>query len=689
MVPDLGEDDGDDEDKKGADAAESIPDDQDLPDVDFHDDAADRDFEGETASTTDLEMPPAPTAGTVEEPHAPTTPTVDEPTPTATSGACGSAPPMRGVEQACGSAPPTTFQSHSGALSERANRSAALWMSDKLRAVILSMAFDRRPRGAIRVALCTTVFRRSHQFQDALPLNLDLLRPWQDTLSWYVAIFQDPDGEGAALVAWVLATFQDELRSGFLVLGAPFMRYWHCPVAKNTAHVFAVSFEQEVEDLSKVMLVNLDCDNLVGPNFVQSLLDVVSEKGVTRGLLIDWHGSDAGLTGRMCQSAATLKEINGFDEDLMPSGYQDIDIRNRVCALAKQLTGSTLVRHVRDVTATGGAIPNDPGNLKNSLGAAKVRFVDPRHAGMSWGAMNTLSTTIARRKSGVLRNQGREFASLGVACPRVKAGDLGPAPSEPQQQACSSAPPPAPAAESQPAPAAESQASSSAPPPLPPKPSRPPPRPPSPPAPPPPAPPPPPRPAPAPVPPPPSRPRQASASVASCGLEVLPLLHPTTPRIRSSATAAAILRFIRQVCLAIGRDQPNISLDCRPFTDPNRPRGGVNHIGTHPNNMEQFVWHPRFEPWIQETKRLIYQVLRVGGTPCIMTFCNKGRHRSVSAARIVVECLLADNVRISSLEHLSENLWHRGTCDNCIECRTPHTRRDAALARALQAWASA
>ncbi len=564
-----------------------------------------------------------------------------------------------------------------------ANRTAAMWMPDHLHAALsLASLDDRRPVQQIRVAFCTTVFRRSRQFRDALPLNLDLMYPWRDSVSWYVALFQDPAGEGAELLAWVQDTFQDAIAKGLLVLGAPIMEYWQCPVAKNTAHVFAVAVETEMStDLNKLMLVNLDCDNLLGPGFVQSVLSCVAHVTNTRGLFISWQGKDAGLTGRMCQSAATLMEINGFNESLLPSGSQDVEVKERVVALHEQLYGYKHQRRIRDVTATGGAIPNDPTNLKNSLGNEKVKFVDPRYAGMSWGSMNAKSWAICRQqaKSGNLRrNLTKAFEDLGVPCPRV--------PPRARPTARGGAPP---SGRTLPRARLVAAARGSAPPPSaggpgPARPSRPlrmPPRPP-------------PskpclrRPV-APAAPPSEPPRQCT--VSSCGLRALRAQFPRVAKLHPAPRGhnpgdPVIAAYIAALFAAAGLATPNVVVDCRKFADPNRERGGVNHVGTHVRNLRRFVDHPLFAGWLRGMKQRIFAQYRRGNVPRIMTVCNMGRHRSVSAALLLAECLTADGFQLLLLEQVSQPMWPRGTCDNCLECRAPSEAKDDVFRRALTMW---
>jgi hypothetical protein len=92
---------------------------------------------------------------------------------------------------------------------------------------------------------------------------------------------------------------------------------------------------------------------------------------------------------------------------------------------------------------------------------------------------------------------------------------------------------------------------------------------------------------------------------------------------------------------------------CR-FYDPNRSRG-VNHLGFHPDNIKAFVQNDKFKPFLQTAlnkldnaaKHIKNQesfTCRSAGCSfdprvvCV-TYCNRGRHRSVSASEVLQEVL--------------------------------------------------
>ena len=76
--------------------------------------------------------------------------------------------------------------------------------------------------------------------------------------------------------------------------GMPLLKYWHASIAKNTAHIAAVqSFGRDT------LLVNLDGDQLVPPEFVESCATAFSRSRDMEGLLVACKGCHGPLTGRL------------------------------------------------------------------------------------------------------------------------------------------------------------------------------------------------------------------------------------------------------------------------------------------------------------------------------------------------------------------------------------------------------
>jgi len=128
---------------------------------------------------------------------------------------------------------------------------------------------------------------------------------------------------------------------------------------KNTAHICA----------NEDIVVNLDCDNLVGPQFVE---DVV-QNFVDGYTVVHYHDSD-GTCGRIVCKRKQFHELRGYDEDAYPMGAQDSDLLLRLRALPG-------VSFRRRSLPFSGAIPNDR--------TLKASCVDPTNR-LRWGQMDAL-----------------------------------------------------------------------------------------------------------------------------------------------------------------------------------------------------------------------------------------------------------------------------------------------------------
>ena len=97
---------------------------------------------------------------------------------------------------------------------------------------------------------------------------------------------------------------------------------WHASVAKNTSHLVAMTGTNK--DLSKVLLANLDNDNLVG----NSYLGAVAQAAIS--CKQSWHGQacpavscgTGSLTGRLAYWALDFVALGGYDQEqgICPSG---------------------------------------------------------------------------------------------------------------------------------------------------------------------------------------------------------------------------------------------------------------------------------------------------------------------------------------------------------------------------------
>jgi len=241
-------------------------------------------------------------------------------------------------------------------------------------------------RPAFTLALCVTSFNRLWQLRRALPLNLMHCWRHRDWVRFHVVDFGSTDGS----LKFVQDRCHAAMRSGMLRLyHTDQLPFWHASVAKNTAHLCAD------EDI----LVNLDGDNLVGPHFVE---DVVQH--FINGYTVLQYHTTRGTCGRIACTREQFHYLRGYDEDAHPMGAQDTDLVLRLCAMQK-------ASFRRRYLPSSGAIPNDNKLKVACCSAGKT---------LRWGQMDTLNQQIfrQRRESGQLvRNLHRPC--LGVAVQEV------------------------------------------------------------------------------------------------------------------------------------------------------------------------------------------------------------------------------------------------------------------------------
>ncbi len=200
-----------------------------------------------------------------------------------------------------------------------------------------------------------------------------------------VLFFHETDAED---LRWVLATFADYIRLGFLHVGRtnPATPYFHASVCKNAAHRFALesllddaNAYNETVKLQEVVVLSLDADNVASLQFMESLIRKAEAMGpldVIRG-----SGDDGGVTGRIASFAELWIALGGYDEGMAPSGFQDIDLVLRV-----KLGGGKAHDFKRDGSA-GWSIRNNLAERKRRP-RDKVTNVNPAYAELRWDAMN-------------------------------------------------------------------------------------------------------------------------------------------------------------------------------------------------------------------------------------------------------------------------------------------------------------
>ncbi len=96
------------------------------------------------------------------------------------------------------------------------------------------------------------------------------------------------------------------------------------------------------------ILVNLDADNILGPQFCEKALSLHPQQ-----FLHAWSGDwSDGTCGRLAYQRELFEAFGGYDESLGPVGFEDLDLRNRFIAGGCECVLSTVA------AVYGGSIPN-------------------------------------------------------------------------------------------------------------------------------------------------------------------------------------------------------------------------------------------------------------------------------------------------------------------------------------------
>ncbi|MCP4243295.1 MAG: hypothetical protein GY772_22285 [bacterium] len=558
----------------------------------------------------------------------------------------------------------------------------------------------------LHVVLCSSCFRRHWQLHMAMGPNLAQMMRWpMGVVTWLVVLPED--GEHVESEAWIKATYPAFIACELLVLAraTPQEGFYHASTSKNTSHLIGMDLvtRHSADEPAAVggsaprkthVLVNLDCDNIVGENFIGVVLQTFKLTRPSERPAADfaaWRGHESATTGRIALTTTAFAFLRGYDEeDTHGSGYQDVDMIKRAqrspqlwCSTVR-MRRATLEDSHREV---GYPIPNArEGGLRRDRGTAKVcNCRNPR--ALTWGQMNEENHALMSRRlreGKVARNLGR---SLGWPWEYVEVEArlaLRPAPlphtychtctHPPTTHSChpplmpQAPPPPPPPREAPPPPAAAAPAAPAAP--L-------------------------------------AQPR-LHLVIVTLGVDLLVrwfqgrrILPPPSAAHAERGALHAMRETVQVMLQASGRRTGGrlpFVIDCRPLHDPEgtrRRRGDVNHIGTDEHNLSRIVESPKFPrlwtDFVTGVTHAIQQVHGVGGsapsaapdppTLVVAFFCRKGRHRSVACAWLA-EQLFIERRCVVEVWHAMRDFWQLGTCNECRACAAGGPAKQAAFERA-------
>ena len=234
---------------------------------------------------------------------------------------------------------------------------------------------------------------RGFQLRQTLLWNLFVCSPF-GCFHFFVTLFEAcPNDED---VRQSLDFIRDEcahyLDAGTLHVAIARKDFWDASEAKNTSAKFAiervaaglvaeprpscVSGEVDLSSAPDVYLVCADCDNVFSTKFPGSLVQHAKRDGPLT--LVQFRGSDGGVTGRMAYWSKAYLTLGGYDQDMKGSGSEDVDLRYRFRDMGQGFKVMNGLDENYTKFDAGYSICNDPdGSEKAGLTSHKVKHVDP------------------------------------------------------------------------------------------------------------------------------------------------------------------------------------------------------------------------------------------------------------------------------------------------------------------------
>lgn len=180
----------------------------------------------------------------------------------------------------------------------------------------------------LTVDLCTSTWGRLWQLKRSLPLNILQTWPHRNWCKIHVVVCGRDDNFDKSL-EWMRENCRAAIDVGLLniyqVACQDDFLYWHTSVAKNSA---ANVSEGDI-------LVNVDVDNIVGPDFCVDVAERF-KYGLAGGHNMVLHYENVeGTCGRIACFRKDFYDNQGYDEESHPAGAQDVDLLKRLEALPK------------------------------------------------------------------------------------------------------------------------------------------------------------------------------------------------------------------------------------------------------------------------------------------------------------------------------------------------------------------
>ena len=221
------------------------------------------------------------------------------------------------------------------------------------------------------------------------------------SVRFVIIIFNSNTDDGQKTLTFIQAFYEDLIGWGCLVLATmDGIDGFHSCKCKNAAHKLALSTPWPARapaggdrgGTRPHLLVNLDADNVVPCTFLPDVECRAPEGVEPTGF---WgfraQGHDSGVTGRVGCTERCFIMSGGYDESLLPTGYQDIDFSKRIEKMG------VFIYFRFAVVDAGHSLPNDA-DEKVARGQAKVQNVAEQYQGTRWGQMNNRNQARSEEK---------------------------------------------------------------------------------------------------------------------------------------------------------------------------------------------------------------------------------------------------------------------------------------------------
>lgn len=243
----------------------------------------------------------------------------------------------------------------------------------------------------IKLSFCITCKDRLYQLKNTLPINLIHNKNSRNIIEFILVDFDTPN-----LREWIYSNFGKELASGYLkYYYTDKLSNWHASLCKNIAHVYA----------SGVIVSNLDCDNYTGNN---GGLHIIKNFKSNNILFHQWSGYQKdGSYGRISMLKSVFMHLNGYDQSLLPMGYQDHDIILRFIYVYGAINYKKYAKNSIEIKKYSRAIKNDKSKSISNL--------DKKYDKLSWESMNKINKIISRNRitRGIYRaNSGKKIGVI-------------------------------------------------------------------------------------------------------------------------------------------------------------------------------------------------------------------------------------------------------------------------------------